>query len=139
MGEKILIVDDNMDIRATTRRVLERHGFVVREAGSGRSALDRLEIDPPALVLLDLMMPEMSGLQVLERMRRNPATAHVPVILLTAVDEDEHVTAGYQFGADYYLSKPCSAKRLLYAIGVVLGRTDLIGGDKGDKDGEVLT
>ena len=139
MAEKILIVDDNIDLRVTTRRILERNGFMVREAASGQQALDRIKIDPPALILLDLMMPEMSGLEVLEHLRRDSTTSKIPVIMLTAVDEDEHVTAGYQGGADYYLSKPCTARRLLYAIGVVLGKTDLIEKGQGTKDPDVLS
>ena len=67
------------------------------------------------------MMPQMSGMEVLDRLRANPATAGVPVILVTAKDQDEDLLAGYKYGADYYITKPFSAKQLLYGIGLVLG------------------
>ena len=75
----------------------------------------------PDVVLLDVMMPEMSGFEVLERIKTTHATSKVPVIMVTAKMQDEDVMAGYQHGADYYITKPCTAKQLLYGIGLVLG------------------
>jgi len=117
----ILVVDDNEDLVDIARKILLARGFEVRVAYSGPSALASVEQRRPDLILLDIMMPQMSGMDVLERLRANPATAGVPVILVTAKDQDEDLLAGYKFGADYYITKPFSPKQLLYGIGLVLG------------------
>src|SRR5207253_1784308 len=87
--------------------------------GDEERARAAVEQQRPDLVLLDVMMPQMSGMEVLDRLRANPATAGVPVILVTAKDQDEDLLAGYKYGADYYITKPFSAKQLLYGIGLV--------------------
>jgi len=117
----ILVVDDNADNVNIAREILLSRGFEVRVAYDGQSALASVEQQRPDLVLLDIMMPQMSGMEVLDRLRANPATAGVPVILVTAKDQDEDLLAGYKYGADYYITKPFSAKQLLYGIGLVLG------------------
>src|SRR5262249_60666316 len=86
--------------------------------------LEQLRTEVPDLILLDVMMPQMSGLEVLQRIKSTHATAKVPVIMVTAKMQDEDVMTGYQHGADYYITKPCTAKQLLYGIGLVLGRSD---------------
>ena len=121
MSALILVVDDNADNVNIAREILLSRGFEVRVAYNGQSALASIEQQCPDLVLLDIMMPQMSGMEVLERLRANPATAGVPVILVTAKDQDEDLLAGYKYGADYYITKPFSAKQLLYGIGLVLG------------------
>jgi CheY-like chemotaxis protein len=117
----ILVVDDNADNVNIAREILLSRGFEVRVAYNGQSALASVEQRRPDLVLLDIMMPQMSGMEVLDRLRANPATAGLPVILVTAKDQDEDLLAGYKYGADYYITKPFSAKQLLYGIGLVLG------------------
>jgi len=117
----ILVVDDDQDNVTIAREILLSRGFEVRVAYNGPSALASVEQQRPDLVLLDVMMPQMSGMEVLDRLRANPATAGVPVILVTAKDQDEDLLAGYKYGADYYITKPFSAKQLLYGIGLVLG------------------
>jgi two-component system alkaline phosphatase synthesis response regulator PhoP len=124
MSRKILVVDDNVDSLTIIRSMLESRGYTVRAAQSGPEALAQLEREVPDLVLLDVMMPEMSGLEVLERLRSAHATAKVPVIMVTAKMQDDDLMAGYQHGADYYITKPCTSNQLLYGIGLVLGRTD---------------
>ena len=121
MSAVILVVDDNEDNVDIARQMLLSRGFEVRVAYNGPSALASVEQQRPDLVLLDVMMPQMSGMEVLDRLRANPATAGVPVILVTAKDQDEDLLAGYKYGADYYITKPFSAKQLLYGIGLVLG------------------
>jgi CheY-like chemotaxis protein len=135
MNEKILVVDDNPDSITIIRSILEGHGFHVQVAESGREALEKLKEDPPNVVLLDVMMPEMSGLEVLERIKGGGSTAKMPVILVTAKTQDEDVLVGYQYGADYYITKPCTTKQLLYGIGLVLGRADLTEGGEGEDEG----
>ena len=124
MKRKVLVVDDNVDSITILRSILETNGFAVRTAQSGRDALDVLAQEEPDVILLDVMMPEMSGLEVLERIKSNHATSRLPVILVTAKMQDEDVLTGYQFGADYYITKPCTAKQLLYGIGLVLGKVE---------------
>ena len=121
MNTLILVVDDNQDNVNIAREILLSRGFEVRVAYNGPSALASVEQQRPDLVLLDVMMPQMNGMEVLDRLRANPATAGVPVILVTAKDQDEDLLAGYKYGADYYITKPFSAKQLLYGIGLVLG------------------
>src|SRR5215470_639630 len=121
---KVLVVDDTPDSIMILRSILVNNGFAVTTADSGRAALESLKNEIPDLVLLDVMMPEMSGLEVLERIKSNPLTSNMPVILVTAKTQDEDVLAGYQYGADYYITKPCTAKQLLYGIGLVLGKAE---------------
>ena len=124
MKRKVLVVDDNIDSITILRSILETNGFAVRTAQSGREALDLLAQEVPDVILLDVMMPEMSGLEVLERIKTTHTTSRLPVILVTAKMQDEDVLTGYQYGADYYITKPCTAKQLLYGIGLVLGKVE---------------
>jgi CheY-like chemotaxis protein len=122
MKERILVVDDNADSIKIMRTVLENRGYQVTAASNGAAALECLQTEPPDLVLLDVMMPEISGLDVLQRIKENATTARVPVILVTAKTHDEDLLSGYQYGADYYITKPFTAKQLLYGIELVLGK-----------------
>jgi DNA-binding response OmpR family regulator len=124
MERRILVVDDNLDSTMILRSMLESQGFSVRVANSGQEGLAALAQEVPDLVLLDVMMPEMSGFEVLERIKSRHTTAKVPVIMVTAKMQDEDVMTGYQYGADYYITKPCTAKQLVYGIGLVLGRVE---------------
>jgi len=124
MSKKILVVDDNVDSIMILRSILESQGFVVRTAQSGVDAIEVLTHEVPDLVLLDVMMPQMSGIEVLERIKTTHATSKVPVIMVTAKIQDDDVLTGYQHGADYYITKPCTAKQLLYGIGLVLDRVE---------------
>lgn len=123
--QRVLVVDDNPDSITIIRSILDAHGFLVDVAESGPQALAKLEQNIPDVLLLDVMMPEMSGIEVLEKIKANKKTSKVPVILVTAKTQDEDVLVGYQYGADYYITKPCTSKQLLYGIGLVLGRSDL--------------
>ena len=124
MSRTILVVDDNADSVMILRTILEGSGFSVLTALSGAEALEHLARQVPDLVLLDVMMPGMSGYTVLDKIKETHATSRVPVILITAKVQDEDVLTGYQHGADYYITKPCTAKQLLYGIGLVLDRVE---------------
>jgi CheY-like chemotaxis protein len=128
MKRKILIVDDNIDSITILRSILETNGFTVRTAQSGREALDLLAGEIPDVILLDVMMPQMSGIEVLERIKTTHATSKIPVIMVTAKMQDEDVLIGYQHGADYYITKPCTSKQVLYGIGLVLGKAEAAAG-----------
>jgi CheY-like chemotaxis protein len=122
MTPQVLIVDDSDDNVRIMQTVLTARGFATEAAYDGPSALKALEHKRPDVILLDVMMPAMSGMEVLDRVRANPQHTSIPVILVTARSGDEDVLEGYKFGADYYLTKPFTPRQLLYAIGLVLGR-----------------
>ncbi len=122
MGTRVLVVDDNPDSLVIVRGLLEPRGYEVEEASSGPQALELIRARRPDIVLLDVMMPEMSGLEVLQKIKENPETALLPVILVTAKTADEDVVQGYQYGADYYITKPFTGHQLIYGIELVLGR-----------------
>ena len=119
----VLVVDDNPDSLRIVESILKGSGYDVVAATSGQEALDAVDATPPAVVLLDVMMPGMSGLEVLEKLRAEPRNARIPVILLTAKTQDEDVISGYRYGADYYIPKPFTSKQLLYGIRLVLGES----------------
>ncbi len=111
----ILVVDDNADMRMHIKTLLGRHYRVVT-AHNGAEALERMAQQPPALVLSDIMMPVMDGLELLKAIKGNPRTAQVPVVLLSARAGEEARIEGFDIGADDYLVKPFSAKELLARI-----------------------
>ena len=123
MPERILVVDDDPDILQFVRMNLEMDGFDVELAGGGREALEKVAADPPDLMLLDVMMPEMDGLTVLRRMRSDPSTANVPVIVLTARSLAEDRVKGLDLGADDYITKPFDLEELIARIRTVLRRS----------------
>ena len=121
MSYVVLVVDDDEDNTVIASTILRRQGYDVRVARNGPDALDMLEADRYDLVLLDVMMPGMDGIEVLDRIKTNPRHAGLPVILVTAKTQDEDVLTGYKCGADYYITKPFTARQLLHGIGLVLG------------------
>jgi CheY-like chemotaxis protein len=127
MSRRILVVDDNRDSVAIIRRILEVEQYEVLVASDGVEALELIKREPLDLVLLDIMMPEMSGLEVLQRVKADPATEHLPVVLVTAKTHDDDVLGGYQYGADYYITKPFTQKQLLYGVDLVLGKGESVG------------
>jgi CheY-like chemotaxis protein len=122
VSPRVLVVDDSADSVAIVQAILRNRGFEVEAACDGPSALEMLEKRRPDVILLDVMMPAMSGMEVLDRIRANPQHAGIPVILVTAKAADEDLLEGYKFGADYYITKPFTPRQLLYGIGLVLGR-----------------
>lgn len=118
---QVLVVDDNPDSIRIVETILKNNGYNVRSALSGVEALRVVDTEPPSVILLDVMMPEMSGIEVLEKLRTDPRKSRIPVIFLTAKAQDEDVISGYQYGADYYITKPFTSKQLLYGIRLVLG------------------
>ncbi len=119
----VLVVDDNPDGIRIVESILKGSGYDVVAVTSGQEALDAIAAKPPAVILLDVMMPGMSGLEVLEKLRAQPKNGRIPVILLTAKTQDEDVISGYRNGADYYIPKPFTSKQLLYGIRLVLGES----------------
>jgi len=119
---RILVVDDETDTLLVTEAMLSARGYDVVLANSGASALDAVEQGADA-ILLDVMMPEMSGLEVLAHLRETPRLARIPVILLTARQRDRDLLDGYQHGADYYITKPCTLDQILFGLRLVLPKS----------------
>lgn len=115
LDESILVVDDNADMRAYLKTLLEKNYNIV-VAKNGKEALEKIHKKPPDLVLSDIMMPVMDGIQLLKEIKQNRHTAHIPVILLSARAGEEAKIEGYDIGADDYLVKPFSSKELLSRI-----------------------
>jgi DNA-binding response OmpR family regulator len=118
----VLVVDDDPDVCDLVRYKLEQSGFDVRRACDGDQALREVEAEIPDLVLLDIMMPGMSGLEVLERWRASGATEKLPVIMLTAKAQENDVERGFELGADDYVIKPFSPRELARRVSAVLSR-----------------
>ena len=107
----VLVADDNADMRQHIESILQRH-FNVVTAANGMDALQKIRTENPSLVLSDIMMPVMDGIQLLKEIKNNVQTAHIPVVLLTARAGEESKIEGYEIGADDYLIKPFSAREL---------------------------
>ena len=123
MPSRVLIVEDEPDIRALVVHHLKREGYQVSAASSGEEALRQVQAAPPDLVLLDLMMPAMDGLEVCRRLRQDPATAMLPIVMLTAKGDEVDRVLGLEIGADDYVVKPFSPKELLARVRAVLRRS----------------
>ena len=121
MSATVLVVDDNEDNVVIVSRMLLGRGYEVRIARDGPGALESVRQQRPDVVLLDIMMPGMDGMQVLDHLKRDPGSGSIPVVMVTAKSEDKDVLAGYESGADYYITKPFTARQILYALGLVLG------------------
>lgn len=116
MAKKILTCDDERNIVRLIQVNLERQGYDVVTAYNGRECLEVVEREHPDLIVLDLMMPEMHGFEVLEVLKKNPETAQIPVIMLTARTQDQDVLKGWQAGVECYLTKPFNPIELITFI-----------------------
>jgi len=117
----IMVVDDNADIAAILKAILEDKGYALQFAYSGQEAFNLLGDQKPDLIILDILMPTIDGLEVLTRLKGDPDTASIPVILLTSKVEYKDVLIGYKMGAEYYITKPFTKGQLLKGINLVLG------------------
>ncbi len=117
-----MVVDDEQDMVDLIKTMLEAKGYGVQSANSGQEAFNLLGEQKPDLIILDIFMPQMDGLEVLVRLRENPGTASIPVILLTTQGEYEDFLEGYQVGANYYIPKPFTKGQLLDGVNSILGR-----------------
>jgi two-component system alkaline phosphatase synthesis response regulator PhoP len=120
-GEKILVVDDEANIIDLARMYLERDGFQVCEASDGAQALEEIKQQKPDLVVLDIMLPEIDGFEVCQRVR---AESEVPIIMLTARDDDVDKIVGLELGADDYMTKPFNPRELVARVKAILRRME---------------
>ena len=123
MAETILVVDDDLDILELLRMNLEPDGYDIRTASDGKQAVEAASLDPPDLILLDVMMPHKDGFQVIEELKNIEETKTVPVILLTARGQTEDKIQGLDAGADDYITKPFDLREVTARVKAVLGRT----------------
>ena len=123
MASRVLIVEDERDIRDLILLHLQRDGYQVTTAASGEDGLLQVKQSPPDLVLLDLMLPGMSGLEVCRRLRQEPTTATLPILMLTAKADEVDRVVGLELGADDYVVKPFSPKELVARVRAVLRRS----------------
>lgn len=122
MAVDVLVVEDEPDIRDLLVHHLTREGYRCRTAASGPEALQRVRSVVPDLIVLDLMLPELDGLEVCRRLRRDAATAAVPIVMLTAKADEVDRVVGLEMGADDYMVKPFSPKELVARVRAVLRR-----------------
>jgi two-component system alkaline phosphatase synthesis response regulator PhoP len=127
MPKKILAVDDERHIVRLVEVNLQRAGYDVVTAFDGREALEKVQSERPDLIVLDVMMPYMDGFEVLKRLKQDPVTAQIPVIMLTAKAQDADVFRGWQSGVDCYLTKPFNPMELLTFVKRIF---DSSGGDE---------
>src|SRR5574337_1608833 len=120
--EKILVVDDEQDLVKLIRYHLEKEGYKVISASNGEDALFLTRREKPDLIVLDLMLPAIDGLEVCKRLKADHELANIAIIMLTAKGEEVDITLGLKLGADDYMTKPFSPKELLARIQAVLRR-----------------
>src|SRR3954468_12689358 len=123
--KRILVIDDDTKLRQQCAEVLRLEGYEVFEARNGREGVERARKDTPDLVLCDITMPEMNGHRVLEALRAEPRTAHLPFVFLTGWSEQEDVRTGMNLGADDYLVKPMMPAELAAAVSARLRRAEM--------------
>jgi DNA-binding response OmpR family regulator len=124
---RILVVEDDADILELISMYLQKAGHAVETMSEGTSVLSRLRSNPADLVVLDLMLPGAGGFEICQAVRKDPATARLPVIMLTARSDESDRIAGLELGADDYVTKPFSPKELVARVAALLRRTSPAG------------
>ena len=124
MSKKVLIVDDEPNIVAALEFLLEKHGYQVRVAANGEEALEQLDAFGPDLVLLDVMVPRLSGYEICQRMRAEPKWRNIKIVMLSARGREVEISKGMSLGADLYVTKPFSSADLVATLrGLLSGGT----------------
>lgn len=123
MPEKILIIDDDLDTLRLVGLMLQRQGYQITAATDGQQGLEKALNDKPNLILLDIMMPEMDGYEVARRLRANPQTVEIPILMFTAKTQLDDKVAGFEVGADDYLTKPTHPSELQSHVKALLARS----------------
>lgn len=121
MGKKVLIADDEPNIVVSLEFLMTQRGYVVKVVNNGEDALKAVAEFGPDLILLDVMMPRVSGYDVCQKVRENPAWQGIRIVMLSAKGRDVEVTKGMAVGADAYVTKPFSTKDLIAKVGEMLG------------------
>lgn len=127
---RILLVEDERDLLELLKYNLDREGYDVATAETGEDGLKQVRNQPPDLILLDLMLPAMDGLEVCRGLKARPDTASIPVVMLTAKGEEGDIVRGLELGADDYITKPFSPRVLMARIKAVLRRAEADGDER---------
>lgn len=125
-NQTILVVEDDNDSRLALCAMLDGLGYDHLSFSSAKEAIEGIKGKPLALALLDIMMPEMNGYELMQKIREMPEFIDLPIIMVTAKGEDNEIIEGYNYGADYYITKPYSTKQLEYGIKIYLGGNEEI-------------
>jgi DNA-binding response OmpR family regulator len=125
VSAQIMVVDDDQDMRQLISITLLRYGYEVSEADGGRQALAEIAQKTPDLLILDVMMPDLSGLQVIRQLKQNRETTSIPVIMLSAKCQEEDIAIMMQSGADACLPKPFSLRDLIHCVEQILSGQDI--------------
>jgi len=120
MKYKILIVDDEEDIRQVVGKFLVSNGYDVLTAEDGAKGWEIIQKQTPDLIILDLVMPIMDGVELLKKIKEHPSFQEIPVILLTGKSSDKDVLSGYAWGADYYITKPFKMQTIIAGVKMML-------------------
>jgi two-component system, OmpR family, phosphate regulon response regulator PhoB len=126
-GRKILVVEDESDVADLLTLNFRKAGFRISTAADGASGLQKAREDRPDFIVLDLMLPKMSGLEVCKILKNDTATSHIPILMLTAKAEEIDRIVGLEFGADDYVTKPFSPREILLRIRAILRRGETPG------------
>jgi two-component system phosphate regulon response regulator PhoB len=125
MAERILVVDDEADLVELVEYNLRQAGYQVTTAGTGAAAFAEIRRSRPDLIVLDLMLPDMQGTEICKRLRRDPETENVPIVMLTARSAEIDRVVGFELGADDYITKPFSPREMVLRVGAVLRRAQV--------------
>lgn len=125
MKPKVMVVDDEVHIRDMLTLLLEMHGFSISAAEDGQDAWEKINQSCPDVLILDVMMPEMDGITLCKKLRANPQTVNLPVIMLSGKTQFGAEAEGFAAGADFYMWKPMKTPELLANIRTVLGRASV--------------
>ncbi len=136
MPYSILVVDDERVIRRILHIMLVQAGWAVDEAADGLEAIQKIQDNQPDMVILDIMMPHIDGLSVLRLLRKNPKTADLPIIILSAKTDDKSVQKGLEMGATRYLTKPVGQEILINTVREVLEISDKVQDNVQDSAGK---
>src|SRR5215213_3411705 len=126
MEKTILVIDDNTDIRENTSEILDLAGYKTHTAENGKQGVELALKEKPAVIVCDIMMPELDGYGVLHLLRKNPETQHIPFIFLTAKTERSDFRKGMEMGADDYITKPFDDIELLNAVEIRLKKSAIL-------------
>ena len=125
MPKKILIVEDDESVLKLESILLSTKGYLVYGAMNGVAALNDIAVDPPDLIILDIMLPELDGFEVCKRIKMNPETRHIPIIFLSARNTSKDIFRGKQAGCDQYITKPFKSAKFIDAIKLLLEKGEL--------------
>src|SRR5438876_8730956 len=137
-GRKILIIEDESDVADLLTLNLRKAGFRISTAADGASGLQKARDDRPDFIVLDLMLPKMAGLEVCKILKSDPATRHIPIMMLTAKAEEIDRIVGLEFGADDYVTKPFSPREVILRIQAILRRGETKPGEERLSAGSIV-